>query len=240
MKRASVMVASSVFMLVLSLAIIDYAHSTELWYNGDFNGRGSVSNEVDTSSTQSNIYDDFIVPTQGWIVDTVWSNNFMTFEYPGGVGEAMWEIRSEVSAGDGGTIIDSGISPVTQVATGRIYAERPEYTIEVTALHIPLPEGIYWVTVAPIGFGSEVPWHQSWIATTSGSSAIGEPPGNNDNAFISGTAFGYNFEPTTNLSSTFRDFSMGVGGAAVPEPATILLLSTGLAGLVGLRRKFRS
>ena len=46
-----------------------------LWYNGDFNGINGLANEQNTLVGQSSIYDNFIVPSPGWHVTGVFSDN---------------------------------------------------------------------------------------------------------------------------------------------------------------------
>ena len=72
-----------------------------MWYNGKFNSLTGVANEINTQVSQAAVYDNFIVPSGTWNINTVWSNNLMNFTT---LSQAYWEIRSGVSAGDGGTL----------------------------------------------------------------------------------------------------------------------------------------
>ena len=100
-----------------------------LWYNGDFNGVSQLANEQVSPSLYSAVYDDFIVPTgQVWNIDQVFSNNEMLTT----VTQAYWEIRSGVSSGVAGIMIDSGTGAATQTPTGRS-KHRP------SALNTPWP-----------------------------------------------------------------------------------------------------
>src|SRR5256714_8272805 len=116
-----------------------------LWYNGDFNGVNGLANEENTSigSGQfASVYDDFIVPSPGWNVIAVFSDNLQHTNVTG----ALWEIRQGVSEGNGGTLIASGMTMTPVVTpTGRSGFGFIEYMVEVTGLNVhlpPLPSGL--------------------------------------------------------------------------------------------------
>lgn len=222
--------ASLTFLTVLTFFMLTSVYASPiLWYNGDFDGVNGLSNEINTSVAHSNVYDDFLVDGFGWDIDTVWSNNLMDF---GEVTQALWEIRRGIAPGNGGTLIASGTNYATQVATGRSGFGFTEYAIEVTGLNISLLPGTYWLTVAPVGFGSG----RSFVSSTSGANAIGTPAGNNENAFIDSGI--YNFASLSEWGWDY-DFSMGIRGDErdyiIPEPASMSLLILGILGF-GLAR----
>lgn len=193
-----------------------------LWYNGDFNGVNGLSNEQDTSlgaGEYAHTYDDFLVSNaNGWDVTSVFSNNLSSTNVTG----ATWEIRQSLSAGNGGTVIAQGmtatpiITPTLRTGFGFV-----EYTVEVTGLsiHLPADTNHYWLNVTPIGDLTG----RSFVSSTSGANAVGQPPGNNQNAFFDSPFFGFSFLPTgdPNVGQPY-DFSMGVRGThSASEPLTL-------------------
>lgn len=237
MKKETTGIGGIVFFVMLFFLTIS-SEGAILWYNGDFDGRNGLANELTTLVSHARTYDDFIVSGGGWNVNSIWTNNLMSFT---GVTTASWEIRSGVSPGDGGTLHFSGTSPATQVATGGALGGFTEYEIRVSGLDIDLPDGTYWLSVTPHGFLSG----RSFNSTTSGAGAIGLPAGDNDNSFFDSTFFGASFDDTNDwFGEGVWDFSMGVEGTrglngepVIPEPSTLLLIGSGLTGLVGFRRK---
>jgi len=210
--------------------------STVLWYNGDFDDANALANELNTIVSDARIYDDFVVTdAAGWTVDSIWSNNLMSFT---GVTQADWTIRSGVSVGNGGTVVASGTSAATQVATGRSGFGLTEYMIEIVGLNINLTAGTYWLQVTPIGLGSA----RSFNSTTSGANGVGTPLGNDGNSFFNSTFFGSNFDSAATFLGSARpwDFSMGVAGAVngtIPEPGSAALLGLSLIAFVAARRR---
>jgi hypothetical protein len=221
--------------LVLNTSVCAQAPPGSLWYNGDWNLVNGLANERNTVVSQAAVYDDFnVTAPQGWHVTAVFSDNALNTV----VTAADWEIRTGISEGNSGTLVASGTtnSPVVTL-TGRGGIGFLEYMVEVTGLNIflpMLPSGQhYWLNVTPADNGGG----RSFNSTTSGAHCVGTPCGNDQNAFFNSTFFGTYFTSTANESQPY-DYSNGVIGTVVPEPATVALLTCGLGALlIALRRR---
>jgi hypothetical protein len=229
--RAALFVLALTASFALLNTAIAQAPPGSYWYNGDFNGVNGLANEQNTVVSQAGVYDDFIVSGGNLHVTAVFSDNLLSTNVTG----ASWEIRSGVSEGNGGTLVASGTGTPTVTATGRSGFGFTEFMVEMSGINVTLAPGTYWLNVTPTGDGSG----RSFNSTTSGLNAVGQPPGNDMNAFFNSTFFGANFTSTANESQPY-DFSNGVIGSIVPEPATIALLTCGAGALLIAVRRRRS
>jgi hypothetical protein len=224
-----------------------------LWYNGDNDNRDAAVNAVNipvfntsvNSETQL-VYDNFVVPaSQTWTITSAFSNDQIAFN-AGVPNLGYFEIRSGVSAGNGGTLIASGFENATATpippVPGNTYVA-PEYQFSVAVPSVVLTGGTYWLAVLPVdqnAFFNDV----SYIETTSGANAIGMPQGNDGNSYVTNNlpagngalnfATGLSVLGPDGLTAPV-DFSMGVSGSAVPEPSSLLLLGLGAVGLLAVR-----
>jgi hypothetical protein len=209
--------------------------ATTLWYNGDFDNINGLANGQNTGFTAA-VYDDFhVTGGPAWLVNGVFTNNLLSSA--AGITMANWEIRTGVSEGNPGVLLFSGTNGATVTATGRSGFGLIEYTVQVSGLSLLLPTGTtYWLSVQPIGNNSQI----SYNSSTVGLNCVGTPCGNNDNAFFNSASFGFNFHTTTDpqFGPGNIDFSDGVIGTVVPEPATVALLTCGLGALlIAVRRR---
>ncbi len=232
--RAALLALALTAAFVLNTTAVAQAPPGSLWYNGDFDNVNGLANGENTGFTAA-VYDDFNVTGPGWNVNAVFTNNLLSTA--AGITTANWEIRTGVSEGNPGVLLFSGLNaPVTVTPTGRSGFGLTEYTVEVTGLSVVLPLGTYWLSVQPIGNGSQV----SYNSSTVGVNCVGTPCGNNDNAFFNSTTFGYNFHTTTDpaFGPGNIDFSDGVIGTVIPEPTTMALLTCGVGALlIAVRRR---
>jgi hypothetical protein len=233
--RAALLALALTAAFALNTTAIAQAPPGSLWYNGDYNGVQGLANERNTVVTQAAVYDDFNVTAPlGWHVTALFS---VDHQYTT-ISAADWEIRTGISEGSAGTLIASGTtnSPVvTEMHCGINGCLVSQ--VEVTGLNVflpMLPSGQhYWLNVTPVGDGTG----RSFNWTTSGTNCVGTPCGNDQNAFFNSTYFGAYFTSTANESQPY-DYSMGVIGTVVPEPATVALLTCGVGALlIALRRR---
>ena len=183
-----------------------------LWYNGDFDGVNGLANQENVvgSGQYAHTYDDFFVTDEaGWDVNSVFSNDLSSTTITG----ATWEVRQGVSAGNGGTVVASGMTATPNVTpTGRSGFGFTEFMVEVPGLNLHLNgtgDNHYWLNVSPIGGASG----QAYDSTTSGANCIGTPCGNNGMAFFDSDFFGFFFTPSDDPAlANGHDFSMGVNG----------------------------
>ena len=221
--------------LALTLATTTQAKA-QLWYNGTWNGSQSVvPSERDLWVADSRIFDDFLVGGSGWNVSSIFGD-FISDLNPT---QAYWELRSGVSAGNGGSLLFSGTSNISWTLLGAGLWGINEYRATISGLNLNLLPGTYWLSIAPI----DLSYGRAYITTTSGAGGVNSLI--DGNSYWDSQTFGKNFQSVSSVYGRNVDFAYGVGGQATaasiveqsvivnPEPGTLILLGTGL-GLVGL------
>jgi uncharacterized protein (TIGR03437 family) len=182
------------------------------WYNGDCQSTLIGSSNWYRSNLEqqfTRVYDEFVVPSGGWTVTGVFSNNLLYNAPP--ITQASWEIRSGLSVNNGGTVMASGVSPAIQTYDSVLRA----YRIQVDGLQVQLAAGDYQLSVVPLGTASG----QSYVCETQGQNAIGSPAGNGKAFRSSDPAL---FALISAADGTNLNFSQGVliSGKLLPLPST--------------------
>ena len=202
-----------------------------VWFNGGFDNRNGLASERNTQVSDARVYDDFSLPSGYNQVTGLLGQFYLTSNLVNA--PVYWEIRQGVAAGTGGTLIASGTqggATYTSIGSGFGFTI---YEIRMT-LDNPVnlaPNTVYWMTMAPVGNGSG----RAFVCTTNGAGAIGSPIGGSDGLFDS-AYFSVSWGAAANIVGTGEaNFAYGV--QAIPEPASMLALGAGLAGLLGLRRR---
>ncbi len=210
----------------------------QLWYSGDYAGN-DIALSVKAFPDEPNpemIYDNFTVGASGWHITSAFENVLFAGGEPSDLSIYNWEIRSGMSAGNGGTLVASGtyLNP-TVVATGRtaLGGALTEYTVTASGLDINLSSGTYWLG-GDFG-GQPLPAASVYIGLTHGANGVGSPIGDAGTAFANGGNHPWNWQPTSDLVGP-GGFSMGVDGTPVPEPSTLVAL-LGCVGLLVRRRR---
>jgi hypothetical protein len=195
-------------MLLAAVLLCGFQAHTIGWYNGDWqSGIPGLRTYYASASDYSCVYDSFVVPGGGWVVSSVLAH--IRSESPLGA-RAFWEIRKDVSAGNGGTVVASDSSEAdVQVDASVAYAHdgATGYTLRVDGLHVRLEPGRYWLTVAPMGKG------QRYLSATVGANSVGKVRGDGGIAFFN--AGGQKFMPAESVGSqgqlgVAHAFSQGV------------------------------
>jgi hypothetical protein len=225
-------------LIIAGMAAVSISQGAVLFYGGDADGRDGLLAMTDPG-LDGQVFDDFTL-TQTSNITMVWGNYLTTLT---GFSTGAFEIRSGMSAGNGGTLVASGSGNVSGVATGRSFFGLNEYKVQLGGLNANLAAGTYHLSLSLFGNGGV-----AYVSTTSGADAGpgGDPnpaptggPLANDNSFFNSTTFGAFYGDTADQHGSAGpwDYSYGVEGTVVPEPTTVFALGVGLAGLLALRRR---
>jgi hypothetical protein len=180
------------------------------WYSGDcttppHGGPNWYVSETDYSRT----YEPFVVPSGGWTVLGVYSNDSLYLPDQGKVTQASWVVRAGVSPGNGGTVVASGIGDATSTlnSNGR-------YRIAVDGLQVQLTAGAYWLSVAPIAAEA-----QAYVCETAGVGSSGVAPGTTGAALWDSPTSKLVFAPARQHGGITGDYSLGVLTPPGPPPS---------------------
>lgn len=214
-----------------------------LFYNGDDAGspRAFQTSQAWDGNPEIHAlsYDNFLVSGASWSVTglfgTLYSETPFTSLY--------WEIRTGVSEGVGGTLIGGGVAAATTTAlTSGSFALAPDlvvsYTtwdthVDISDAHLVLDPGMYWLALAPLqpafAYHGSVYIRYAGLVEARGTHGV--------NPVLDQTT--YHGSSYIKNVLTEADYSVGVEGSTVPEPATMTLLATGMLGLASMRRRRR-
>ena len=186
-----------------------------LYYSGDFDpndaNANALANEDDAIVSSAHVYTP-VTPNVNWHVTGLFVNTLSALN----PATATWEIRTGVSEGNGGTLVASGSTAVTQTATGRSGFGFTEYTDSVTlSPAVVLNAGTtYWINVTPVDAANPNRAFESNVPPATAANHVG--PANILNLnFWNSAFFGVNFTNSNN-GGGFALFSWGVVGTTNP------------------------
>ena len=150
-----------------------------LFYNGDPSGPDATQNQRTFGTANVYQYTEFTVPaaTQ-WQVTGVFANtvynldNNFPLNSPSNT-QAFFEIRSGVSNGNGGTLLDSGTVSALPVPMGFSNAGYDGFRIEADFSPIQLSAGTYWMSIVPVGNNDNL----AFVWDTPGTNGVNVVPG---------------------------------------------------------------
>ena len=223
-----VVLGMATVLLVLA-ATAEVGRASVLWHNGDFdNNTGLINVRYSNDLNDANrgeadgVFDDFVVFGGGWNITDVYVDVIVPRSPMNFMG-ADFEIRSGITEGDGGTLVQSGMGlTATYTATGEwqdyVGNDYDRYNILISDLDFSLADGTYWLMVRPVRIDPAGNAVFAFASTTSGANAIGIPAGNNGNSFLYAYGGWYNFSALSIPTSIFRWGSAARHPRSSPPP----------------------
>ena len=226
-------IARSGALALLALSAQTPMAAQTLFYNGNWSLTDGQTSATNTGNADAVLFENFVVGGSGWNVTGLFGD---FLRRGAGWSTANWEIRSGMSAGNGGTLVASGFGTTTNVATGRSNFNYTEYRATVSGLNLTLGPGTYWLGLAPVGLSTS-PGNDIYLSYTSGANGV--------NALLDGDFFRRSLSDNYQEPPFFGNpnFAVGVLGTlattTVPEPGSMLLVAGGLIA-VGFSRRRRT
>jgi hypothetical protein len=211
------------------------AQGATISYNGDFKGGDSNVTQADTLSDMM-VFDEVNLLSPH--VTTIWGNFLIYQQFASSSLGLTYEIRTGVSAGNGGTLIKSGfVTNLQQTATGRSTQNTAYREVQLLGtVNFDLAPGVYWLGLQNNeGTNPPAQW-TSFLAQTSGGNAGpgGDPNPAPQNAFLNNSAYATGTELGDWIQQG-ADYSVGV--ITTPEPASGVLLAVGAVALFVFSRR---